>query len=124
MLGSALAEELGAKVGDRVVLLVALGHVTPVGVSPRMRAFVVTGILSIGMYEYDRRIAIVAMQDAAKLLRMGDDATGIRLKFADIYAAPPVSRAAAISIDGALEHQDCTNQHAKCFRSLALAKPM
>jgi lipoprotein-releasing system permease protein len=57
ILGQALAEELGAKVGDRVVLLVALGDVTPVGVIPRMRAFEVTGILSIGMYEYDRRIA-------------------------------------------------------------------
>ena len=73
VLGSALAQELGAKVGDRVVLLVALGDVTPVGVIPRMRAFEVTGILSIGMYEYDRRIAIVAMQDAARVLRMGDD---------------------------------------------------
>src|SRR5258708_3233942 len=51
ILGSALAEELGAKVGDRVVLLVALGDVTPVGVIPRMRAFEVTGILSIGMSE-------------------------------------------------------------------------
>ena len=54
MLGSALAEELGAKVGDRVVMLVALGDVTPVGVIPRMRAFEVAGILSVGMYEYDR----------------------------------------------------------------------
>jgi lipoprotein-releasing system permease protein len=67
ILGQALAEELGAKVGDRVVLLVAQGDVTPVGVIPRMRAFEVTGILSIGMYEYDRRIALVAMQDAAKV---------------------------------------------------------
>ncbi len=61
ILGSALADELGAKVGDRVVLMVAQGDVTPVGVIPRMRAFQVAGILSIGMYEYDRRIAVVAM---------------------------------------------------------------
>src|SRR5260370_27058628 len=100
MLGSALAQEPGAKVGDRVVLLVALGDVIPVGVIPRMRAFEVAGILTIGMYEYDRRIAIVAMQDAAKVLRMGDDVTGIRLKLADMYAAPRVSRAAAVSLGG------------------------
>src|ERR1700722_10800622 len=88
ILGQALAEELGAKVGDRVVLLVALGDVTPIGVIPRHRTFYVTGILSIGMYEYDRRMAIVALQDAATLLRMGDDATGIRLRLDDLYAAP------------------------------------
>jgi lipoprotein-releasing system permease protein len=122
ILGSALAEELGAKVGDRVVLLVALGDVTPVGVIPRMRAFEVSGILSIGMYEYDRRIAIVAIQDAAKLLRMGDDVTGIRLSLADLYAAPRVSRAAAVALGGDVEVQDWTNEHANFFRSISITK--
>src|SRR6202044_1822047 len=89
---------------------------------PRMRAFEVAGILSIGMYEYDRRIAIVAMQDAAKVLRMGDDATGIRLKLADMYAAPRVSRAAAVSIGGDVEVQDWTNEHANFFRSISITK--
>jgi lipoprotein-releasing system permease protein len=122
ILGSALAEELGAKVGDRVVLLVALGDVTPAGVIPRMRAFEVSGILSIGMYEYDRRIAIVAMQDAAKLLRMGDDVTGIRLNLADLYAAPRVSRAAAVSLGGELQVLDWTEEHANFFRSISITK--
>jgi lipoprotein-releasing system permease protein len=122
ILGSALAEELGAKIGDRVVLLVAEEDVTPAGVIPRMRAFQVTGILSIGMYEYDRRIAIVAMQDAAKVLRMGDAVTGIRLKLADMYAAPRVSRAAAVSIGGDVEVQDWTNEHANFFRSISITK--
>ncbi|HEY4969666.1 MAG TPA: lipoprotein-releasing ABC transporter permease subunit [Steroidobacteraceae bacterium] len=122
ILGSALAEELDVKVGDRVVLLVALGDVTPVGVIPRMRAFQVAGILAIGMYEYDRRIAIVAMQDAAKLLRMGDDVTGIRLKVADLYAAPRVVHAAAVSIGGDVEVQDWTSEHANFFRSISITK--
>jgi lipoprotein-releasing system permease protein len=122
ILGSALAQELGVKVGDRVVLLVALGDVTPVGVIPRMRAFEVAGIFSIGMYEYDRRVAIVAMQDAAKLLRMGDDVTGIRLKVADLYAAPRVVHAAAVSIGGDVEVQDWTNEHANFFRSISITK--
>ena len=122
ILGQALAEELGAKVGDRVVLLVAMGDVTPVGVIPRMRAFQVTGILSIGMYEYDRRIAIVAMQDAAKLLRMGDEVTGIRLKLTDMYAAPRLSRAAAVALGGNLEVQDWTVEHENFFRSISITK--
>jgi lipoprotein-releasing system permease protein len=124
ILGSALATELGAKVGDRVVLLVALGDVTPAGVIPRMRAFEVAGILSIGMYEYDRRIAIVAMPDAARLLRMGGDITGIRLKLADMYAAPRLSRAAAIAIGGGVSVQDWTNEHANFFRSISITKRM
>jgi lipoprotein-releasing system permease protein len=122
ILGSALAEELGVKVGDRVVLIVALGDVTPLGVLPRMRSFEVTGILSVGMYEYDRRIAVMAIQDAAKLLRMGDEVTGIRLNLADMYAAPRISRAAAVDIGGGVEIQDWTNEHVNFFRSIAITK--
>jgi lipoprotein-releasing system permease protein len=122
ILGKALADELGVKLGDRVVLIVALGDVTPLGVIPRMRAFEVTGILSVGMYEFDRRIAVVAMQDAAKLLRMGDDATGIRLRLTDMYAAPRLSRAAAIAIGGGVEIQDWTSEHVNFFRSIAITK--
>jgi lipoprotein-releasing system permease protein len=122
ILGSALAEELGAKVGDRVVLMVAQGDVTPVGVIPRMRAFRVAGILSIGMYEYDRRIAVVALEDAARLLRMGDAVTGIRLKFTDMYAAPRLSRAAGAAIGGNVLVQDWTGEHENFFRSIAITK--
>ncbi len=124
ILGKALADDLGARVGDRVVLMVAEGDVTPVGVLPRMRAFQVTGILSVGMYEYDRRIALVGMQDAAKLLRMGDDITGIRLNVADLYAAPRVVRAAAIALGGGFEVDDWTNQHVNFFRSIEITKRM
>jgi lipoprotein-releasing system permease protein len=122
ILGKALADELGVKVGDRVVLIVALGDVTPLGVLPRMRAFEVAGLISVGMYEYDRRIAITAIQDAAKLLRMGDDVTGLRLNLADMYAAPRISRAAALAIGGGVEIQDWTNEHINFFRSIQITK--
>jgi lipoprotein-releasing system permease protein len=122
ILGSALAEELGAHVGDRVVLMVAQGDVTPLGVMPRMRAFTVSGILSVGMYEYDRRIAMVSMADAARLLRFSDDVTGIRLKLADMYAAPRMAHAAALAIGGGVQVQDWTGEHLNFFRSIAITK--
>ena len=122
ILGKALADELSVRVGDRVVLIVSQGDVTPVDVMPRMRSFQVTGILSVGMYEYDRRIALVAMQDAAKLLRMGDDITGIRLNVTDMYAAPRIVRAAAQSIGGGVYVDDWTNQHVNFFRSIEITK--
>jgi lipoprotein-releasing system permease protein len=124
ILGSALAEALSAHVGDRVVLMVPEGDVTPIGVLPRMRAFRVDGILQVGMYEYDRRIAIVAMQDAATLLRMGDDVTGIRLNLVDPYAAPRIVRAAAVALGGGFEVDDWTSQHVNFFRSIEITKRM
>jgi lipoprotein-releasing system permease protein len=124
ILGKALADELGVGVGDRVVLLVPEGDVTPIGVLPRMRAFHVTGILSIGMYEYDRRIAVLSMQDAATLLRMGEDITGLRLSLANPYAAPRIVRAAAVALGGGVEVDDWTNEHVNFFKSIEITKRM
>jgi lipoprotein-releasing system permease protein len=122
ILGKDLADAIGAKVGDRVVVIVAQGDVTPVGVMPRMRAFEVVGIIAVGMYEYDRRIALFSMQDAAKLLRMGNDISGFRLNVADMYAAPRVVRAAALALRGSYLVEDWTTQHASFFRSIEITK--
>jgi lipoprotein-releasing system permease protein len=122
ILGKDLAEELKVHVGDRLVLLVAMGDVTPLGVIPRMRAFEVSGILSVGMYEFDRRVAIVAIQDAARLLRFGNDVTGIRLSLNDMYQAPRISHDAAIAIGGGVQIQDWTTEHANFFKSIAITK--
>jgi len=124
ILGKDLADELHVKVGERVVLLVAMGDVTPLGVIPRMRAFTVSGILSVGMYEYDRRIAVTDLPDAARLLRFGKDITGIRLSLDDMFAAPRISRTAAVAIGGGVEIQDWTEEHANFFRSIAITKRM
>ncbi len=122
ILGKVLAEELGARVGDRVVLIVAAGDVTPVGILPRMRSFEVSGILAVGMYEYDRRIAVVGLPDAAKLLQMGTDVTGIRLNLQDPFAAPRLVRAAAVALGGGFYVEDWTGQHVNFFRSIEITK--
>ena len=122
ILGTALAAALGAHVGDRVVMVVAQGDVTPVGIIPRMRAFRVDGIVSVGMYEYDRRIALVSMGDAAKLLKMGGDVSGIRLKMNDMYQAPRIVHDAALALGGGFYVDDWTGQHENFFRSIEITK--
>ncbi|MDE2306589.1 MAG: lipoprotein-releasing ABC transporter permease subunit [Gammaproteobacteria bacterium] len=122
ILGKDLAATLGAKVGDRVVMIVAQGDVTPVGVLPRMRAFRVAGILSVGMYDFDRRVALVSLGDAQKLLQMGDAVTGIRLRMEDMYQAPQLVRRAALALGGGFYVDDWTSQHENFFRSIQITK--
>jgi lipoprotein-releasing system permease protein len=122
ILGKELADELHVKTGDRVVLVIAKGDVTPLGVIPRMRAFEVAGILSIGMYEYDRRIAVMSLVDAAKLLQYGHDISGIRLRLDDMYAAPRLTEAAAIATGGGVTVRDWTKDHENFFKSIEITK--
>ncbi|HEX9206602.1 MAG TPA: ABC transporter permease, partial [Steroidobacteraceae bacterium] len=79
ILGNELAKRLGVMQGDAVVVAVAKGNVTPAGVMPRLRRFTVQGIFHSGMYEIDATLAVINLQDAARLLRLGDNVTGLRL---------------------------------------------
>jgi lipoprotein-releasing system permease protein len=122
VLGSVLARELALKVGDTVVLVVARGNVTPVGVVPRMRRFTVSGIFNAGMYEYDRGLALVALADAARLYRLGEGVTGVRLRLDDLYQAPAVVHNVAVALGGGYFVSDWTRRHANLFRSIELTK--
>jgi lipoprotein-releasing system permease protein len=122
ILGRTLAEELDAKVGDRVVLAAPQGTATPAGVVPRMRRLTVTGILDSGMYEYDRNLAVMHMHDAARIFRLGDGVTGLRLSVDDPYAAGRTVRDVAVELGGGYYISDWTRQHANFFRSIQTTK--
>lgn len=124
ILGTALAEELRVKVGDSVILVVAKGNATPFGVMPRMRKFTVSGIFSVGMYEYDRALALVAMEDAAKVYRMGQSVTGLRLNVRDLFGAAGTVREVAMVLGGGYLVDDWTRRHGNFFRSIELFKSM
>ncbi|HQW10399.1 MAG TPA: lipoprotein-releasing ABC transporter permease subunit [Steroidobacteraceae bacterium] len=124
VLGDALAEELGATVGDSVVLIAPEGAATPTGVMPRMRRFTVSGIFSSGMYEYDRGLALVNLKDAARLFRTGDRVTGLRLELDEPYAAPRIVREVALALGGGFYVSDWTRNHANFFRSIEITKSL
>lgn len=122
VLGAELAKHLGVRVGDKVVVVIPQRLVTAAGVLPRMRSFEVVGTFSAGMYELDRNLAYVHMSDAARLYRLGDAVTGLRLELEDLFAAPRAVRELALSLGGGYYIDDWTRQHANFFRSIQLAK--
>jgi lipoprotein-releasing system permease protein len=122
VLGSALAAALDAKVGDTLFLLAPEATATPAGLQPRMRRFAVTGIFSSGMYEYDRALALVEIHDAARIYRMGDNVSGLRLAIRDPWRAPSVVRDVALSLGGGFYVSDWTRSHESFFRSITIMK--
>jgi len=124
ILGSALATELHAKVGGQVVLIAPEGTATPTGVVPRMRRFLVTGIFKSGMYEFDRGLALVHISDAARLYKLGDKVSGIRLALHDPLQAPALVVKIARDLGGGFYVSDWTRNHINFFRSIELTKSM
>ncbi len=122
VLGKDLAYALGVAPGDKVILMISQGNVTPAGLIPRFRRFTVTGIFDAGMYEYDRGLALIHMQDAQTLYGLGEDVTGVRLKLDDKYLAPQVAEDLTSRFQGAYFVSDWTQEHVNFFKAIAMEK--
>jgi len=124
VLGVELAQSLGVILGDKVVVMAPQGQFTPTGVVPRIKQFRLVGLFQIGMFEYDSGLALIHMDDAAKLYRMGNTVSGVRLKLDDLFLAPEVARKVAnkLSATGDFYVSDWTEQHANFFRAVQMEK--
>lgn len=124
VLGEELAKTLNVVVGDQVLVVTSQGNVTVAGVIPRSKRFTVVNIFSVGMYEYDRNYAYMHLKDAARLYRMGEDVTGLRMKLTDVLNAQQIATDVAKQIGGGYVVDDWTRKHANFFRSIAMTKSM
>ncbi|MBN1239015.1 MAG: lipoprotein-releasing ABC transporter permease subunit [Gammaproteobacteria bacterium] len=122
VIGSGVAEALGVGIGDEVLLVLAQGLVTPVGITPRYRTFTVSGIFEAGMYEYDRGLVFVHFGDAARMLRTDGRASGLRLAVTDVYFGRDIATALARTLDERSYVNDWTRQHVNFFNSIRLSK--
>ncbi|MGR9071785.1 MAG: lipoprotein-releasing ABC transporter permease subunit [Gammaproteobacteria bacterium] len=122
ILGAELANYLGVVPGDKVTIISPQINATPAGILPRLRRFTVAGVFKVGMYEYDRNMAIVHIEDAAKLFRLGDAVSGLRLKLDDIFSAPAISRTLANRLHGRYYVSDWTQAHSNFFRAIKTEK--
>jgi lipoprotein-releasing system permease protein len=122
VLGVELARTLGVKVGDKVTLTLAEGAVTPAGVVPRIKRFKVSGLYRVGMYEFDRRLAFMNLEDSQKLLRLQESVSGVRLAVTDIFGAASIVRSVAIDSGGGVLVSDWTRRHVNFFRSIQITK--
>ncbi len=123
VLGRELAMWLGVGVGDDVVVTLADFRSTPVGGGMgTMKRFRVSGIFEAGYNEFDKGLAVVALADLQRLLRMGDGVTGVRLKMHDMDQASEVGRDLALKLRGPFRVSDWSQDNANLFRALKMEK--
>jgi lipoprotein-releasing system permease protein len=122
ILGSELATALGADTGDAITVVSPQVTIAPTGILPRLRRFTVLATFEVGMFEYDRGVALVHMKDAAKLFRLDSAVSGLRLKLDDVFDAPLVAWQLASRLPGEYRVQDWTRRHANFFRAIKTEK--
>jgi lipoprotein-releasing system permease protein len=122
LLGRGLAETLAVAPGDTVLAVIPKGSVTPAGVTPRMRRFTVAGLIDAGMYEFDQGLAVIHIDDARRLYRLGAAVTGLRYRFDDPAAAAQRIRAIGESLPGIYYISDWSRRQGNFFRSIQVTK--
>jgi lipoprotein-releasing system permease protein len=91
VLGQDMAENLGAKVGDSVLVTSPQGELTPYGMAPKYTRFRVVGIFNSGFYDYDAQWAFARLSDAQRLFGLGDLISVLEFKIDDLDRADAVT---------------------------------
>ena len=124
VLGVELARQLNVGMGDKVTLFTPEGTVTPAGMIPRYKQFTVIGIFKVDMFEYDASLAMIHLQDAQVLSRLGNTVSGVRLKLDDPMLAPLVKANLQQALGQQDQVTDWTDTNANYFRAVQIEKRM
>lgn len=87
ILGASLAAELGVSEGDVLQVMSPKFMLSPVGLTPKVRRFAVRGTFSSGLYQYDSTVCYLRLEDAARLMGLGDAVSGVGIWLSDVYGA-------------------------------------
>jgi lipoprotein-releasing system permease protein len=82
-IGSRLAMNLGARVGDVITLINPQGRSTPFGTVPRQIGYTITAIFEVGVYDYDEGFVVMPIPNAQTLLLTGDSIEMIEVMTTD-----------------------------------------
>ncbi len=121
VLGAELARSLGVREGDKVTIVAPGGQVTPAGVVPRLKQFTVVGRFDAGHYEYDSGLALIHLDDAARLFRV-DGPTGVQLRLKDVQLARAVGDELARTLPSGLAVRDWTRTNRNWFDAVQIEK--
>jgi lipoprotein-releasing system permease protein len=120
VIGSDLAENVGAQVGDTVLVTSPQGELTPLGLVPSYQRYTVAGIFKSGFFQYDSSYAFVRLADAQRLFSEPDLISIISFKVDDMYRANVIGNEIADAAGRGFETTNWMEQNRELFRALKL----
>jgi len=120
VLGRDIADQIGAQVGDSVLVTSPQGELTPLGLAPKYQRFRVSGIFHSGFYQYDAAMAFMRLADAQRLFSEPDLLSVISFKVDDMYRAPEIGKAIEQAAGKGYMTTNWMEQNRELFRALRL----
>ncbi|MEO5344836.1 MAG: lipoprotein-releasing ABC transporter permease subunit [Magnetococcus sp. YQC-9] len=122
ILGRKLAQNLKVELGDRVTVTVAVSPNGDLLAQPKLQSFQVAAIFDSGMHEYDNAMAYLRIDDAQRLLEMGQTVTGIEMLTTAPDRAPEVAQALRSTLGSGYWIRDWMEMNRNFFRILQMQK--
>jgi len=123
VIGSLLARALNVVTGDSLMLTLPELSVTPVGIFPRVKRLRVVGIFRVGA-QVDTGIAFINLADAARLLKLGNRAHGLRIAVKDPFALGAVLTAVQQSVPTDVQVATWKQAMQALFQAIKMEKTM
>ena len=122
IMGQRLAAQLGLFVGSPVQVVSPLGSPTAIGVIPKVRRFVVTGLLNTGMSEIDSTLVFMGLADAQKFFELGDAVSNIEIRVDDVNQSREIADRIQRQLGFPYLTEDWTRLWPNLFSALQLEK--
>lgn len=120
LLGSDLADTIGASVGDTVLVTSPQGELTPYGLVPKYERFDVVGIFHSGFYQYDSSFALARLTDVQHLFSEPNIASVITFKVDNLYHADRIGQEIENAAGQGFMTRNWMQQNQELFRALRL----
>jgi lipoprotein-releasing system permease protein len=122
ILGERLANQLAVFPGSPVQVVSPLGSPTAIGVIPKVRRFIVIGLLKTGMSEMDSTLVFMGLADAQKFFDLGDAVTNIEIKVQDVNRSREIAEQIQRHLGFPYFTEDWTRLWPNLFSALQLEK--
>lgn len=122
-IGAGLAEQLELGVGDSVMLVSTYVPISPLGEFTRQKEFTVGAVFGVGS-EIDGNLALVHMQDAQLLYRLGDRIHGYRLRAADLFEVFDIQQQLLDTLPAGLSLSNWSNSYGTIYDNIRMSKTL
>ena len=121
-IGSQLAMNLGARLGDTITIFNPAGRSTPFGTVPRQVAYTITAIFEVGLYDFDERFVVMPIPNAQQLLLTGDSIQMIEVQTVDADRVSEILEPVSQSLQGRAVVSDWKSMNGSLFEALQVER--